>query len=331
MAEARAVILAGDIGGTRTRLGSFDADGERPRLRRFALYPSREVRGLAEVVTRFLAEEATAFSAACFGIAGPVRDGRVETSNLPWRIEGRELAAILGLDAVTLLNDLEANAHALPLLGPDDLVLLSAGEPDPTGTLGLVSAGTGLGEAGLVWDGARHRPFASEGGHADFAPRSRLEIDLLVWLQRQFGHASVERVLSGPGLHNLLRFLVDTGRGEAPAWLEVEMEQGDPAAAIARAALEKRVPVCELALETLVSVYGAEAGNLALKLLATGGVYLGGGIAPRILPALREPRFLAAFHDKGRMRGLLEKIPVAVIRNEQAALLGAARVGLFGR
>ena len=203
--------------------------------------------------------------------------------------------------------------------------MLNAGRPDPHGNAAVISAGTGLGEAGLVWDGRRHRPLATEGGHADFAPTDETQVELYRFLAREFGHVSVERVLSGPGLHNVYRFLRDSGRAPEPAWLADEIGAGDPPAVITRAALAGRSLLCARALDLMVGIYGAEAGNLALKVMATAGVYVGGGIAPRILEKLREPTFMAAFTAKGRFRPLLEAMPIRVILNDQAALLGAAR------
>jgi glucokinase len=241
-------------------------------------------------------------------------------------VDAAGLRDCVGGAPVTLLNDLEANARGVLALEPDDFAVLNAGAADAAGNAALISAGTGLGEAGLFWDGSRHRPFASEGGHADFAPRGPLQMELAAALAARYGHVSFERVLSGPGLHGTYEFLQQRqgGPDELPG-LMAKLGTDDPAAAISHAALEGRSELCRQALEIFVAVYGAEAGNLALKVLATGGVYLGGGIAPKILPALRAPAFLEAFAAKGRMRPLLEAIPVRVVLNDRAALIGAAR------
>jgi len=289
------------------------------------MFPSREFSGLDEIVCKFLSASSERPEKACFGVAGPVRNGRIEASNLPWIIESQKLVAETKLEHLTLINDLEANAWGIPLLGPDDLVLLNPHYADAIGNQAVISAGTGLGEAGMYWDGAKHHIFACEGGHADFAPRNELEVDLFRYLYGLFGHVSYERVVSGPGLVNVYHFLRDTGRGEEPKWLAEQILHSDPAAAISKAALEGKSPLCEHALDLFISVYGAEAGNLALKLLALGGIYLGGGIAPKIVSRLAGPLFMEAFLNKGRMKKLLEGIPVRVITNDKIALLGAAR------
>jgi glucokinase len=320
------MFLAGDIGGTKTRLSFFVADGPRLRQTVQATYSSPAFPGLAAVLREFLTAHALKPERACLGIAGPVRGGRVVTPNLPWEVDAGELTRELGTP-VTLLNDLEANAHGLRALGPDDFAVLNPGQVQERGNAALIAAGTGLGEAGLFWDGSRHRPIPSEGGHADFAPRTPLEAELAAHLAARFGHVSYERVLSGPGLHNAYEFLQQrSGQPDELPELMKAHDTTDPSAAIALAALAGQNRLCRQALELIVSVYGAEAGNLALKFLATDGVYLGGGIAPKILPLLREPAFLQAFTHKGRMQPLLEAIPVRVVLNEQTALLGAAWV-----
>jgi len=319
------VILAGDIGATSSRLALFAV--EDGRLRRLArdTYPSQEHGGLGEVVRRFTDQHRLPVAHACFGVAAPVRSGRAEGVNLPWTMDARELADQLGLPAVGLINDLEANAWGVPAVAPEDLATLNAGAPDAAGNGAIIAAGTGLGEAGMYWDGRRHRPFATEGGHADFAPRDAREAELLLYLGRRFERVSYERVLSGPGLVHCYEFLRDTGRGaERPAVGEA-MQAEDPAAVVTRSALEGSCPLCVEALDLFVGFYGAEAGNLALKLMATGGVWLGGGIAPRIIARLRGPAFMAAFTAKGRLAELMAGIPVRVILDDQTALMGAAR------
>jgi glucokinase len=322
------MILAGDIGGTSTRLALFEALDRRPLAVIEKKYSSREYSGLGEIAAAFVAEQRAKVRRACFGIAGPVQHGRVVTPNLPWVVDANLLARELGLPAVKLINDLEANAYGIAALEAGDFITLNAGAKGAEGNCAVISVGTGLGEAGLYWDGKRHHPFACEGGHADFAPRDELEAELLRYLGARFEHVSYERVLSGPGLRQIYDFLRDTGRGDEPAWLGEAMRQGDPSAAISTAGLEGRCRLCVIALDVFVSFYGAEAGNLALKTMATGGVYAGGGIAPRIIAKLQGPRFMAAFTAKGRMRPLMEAMPVRVIMKETAALLGAARCGL---
>jgi glucokinase len=319
------MILAGDVGGTHTRLAFFDVSNGRPRPVSVSVFPSREYRGLDEIVTKFVGDAHVHPDAACFGVAGPVRSGRVETSNLPWIVESKRLADELSLEKTVLINDLEANAWGIAALDAKDVVLLNPIKGNPVGNQAVIAAGTGLGEAGMYWDGVQYHIFACEGGHADFAPRDEMEIELLGYLAARYGHVSFERVVSGPGLVNIFDFLRDTKRGTEPKWLTEEMVRGDPAAAISHAALEGRCALCEQALEMFVSIYAAEAGNLALKLMATGGVYVGGGIAPKILPKLTGPLFMQSFVRKGRMQPLLESIPVRVIINEETALMGAAR------
>jgi glucokinase len=304
------VILAGDIGGTSTRLALFDDEPTEPAA--FEVYASRAHAGLEEMVRDFLRHHPANVESASFGVAGPVRDGRVETTNLAWPVDGSSLAPALGLGRVSLLNDLEANARGIEALGPDDFEALNDGDPGATGNAAVVSAGTGLGQAGMYWDERRYRVFATEGGHTDFAPQNELEEDLRRFLAAEYRHVSYERVCSGMGLVNIYRFLRERG---APDLDGVE---------ISRRALDESDQTCVRALDAMVSIYGAQAGNVALTLMATGGVYLGGGIAPKILPKLQEGRFMDAFVDKGRFGELLGRIPVRVILNDKTALLGAA-------
>jgi glucokinase len=319
------MILAGDIGGTHSRLGLFREEAGRLEFIEEKIYPSREHAGLAEIVNAFLAETRAKIEHASFGIAGPVLNGIAATPNLPWVIDSAALSQQASIKNVFLINDLEAHASGVDDLAPADLVTLNMGVPVP-GNAALIAAGTGLGEAGLYWDGVRHHAFPCEGGHADFAPRNEFEIALLEYLMKKFGHVSWERVLSGPGLKNIYDFLRDSGSAEEPAWLHDELAQSaDPVATISQHGLAGEAGICERALDIFVELYGAEAGNLALKLMAMGGIYLSGGIAPRILRKLSGPAFLAAFTGKGRLQPLLEKIPVKVITNERVGLIGAAR------
>ncbi|MFM9884349.1 MAG: glucokinase [Burkholderiales bacterium] len=319
------MILAGDIGGTSTRLALFEKSGERLRIAVEKVYPSQQHASLEEIVRKFIVQHPMAITAAAFGIAGPVRDGRVQTPNLAWIVDGKVVAREMGLENVGLINDLEANAWGIAALQDDDFATLNPGVPQAIGNQAVISAGTGLGEAGLYWDGKQHRPFACEGGHCDFAPRNAAEMRVLVFLLAEFDRVSYERLLSGPGLHNIFRALrsetVRTGRDA----LDETFAVGDPAAAISRAALANSHPVAVQALEMFVSLYGAEAGNVALKMMATGGVFIGGGIAPRIIEKMRGPSFIDAFLAKGRMRPLLEAMPVKVILNDKTALMGAGR------
>ncbi|HWB11341.1 MAG TPA: glucokinase [Pirellulales bacterium] len=329
------MILAGDVGGTHTRIGFFSVEGNGRSLRVDSrveeTFRSGEHASLDELAAAFADKHRLRPAIACFGIAGPVQHGRAQATNLAWQVDAAQLAATLQVEKAILINDLEANAYGVAVLDESELAVLHAGSPDAEGNAAVISAGTGLGEAGMFWDGERHQPFACEGGHADFAPRNALEEELLAFLLAEFGHASWERVLSGPGLHNLYRFLAQLRPGRASADVARQIEHGDAAAVISRAAQTDACPVCVEALRLFVSLYGAEAGNLALKLMATGGVYLGGGIAPKNLPAFRGGDFLTAFSAKGRMRPMLEEIPLRVILSENAALLGAARCAALHR
>jgi glucokinase len=319
------VILAGDIGATNSRLAFFEGTPDQLRSSDIEIFSSPQFAGLGDMVRKFLEMHKQPVEAACFGLPGAVVNGRVETTNLPWVADSRKISGELGIEHVLLLNDLYANAHGIALLTESDLVVLNPGV-QASGNRALLSAGTGLGEAGLFADpqGAYH-PFPSEGGHSDFAPRNDLEMELLRYLLGRFEHVSYERVLSGPGLHNLYQFLRDTGRGEVPTWLADQIAQGDPPAIISKSALEGTSEICVQALDIFVSVYGAEAGNLALKMFASGGVYVGGGIAPKIIRKLSSTLFMKSFSAKGRASGLLKEIPVRVITNDKTALLGAGR------
>jgi len=327
------MLLAGDIGGTKTNLAVFSPEtGPRAPLAE-ATFPSADYPSLETIVREFLSQTDLKVERASFGVAGPVVAGRATTTNLDWMLDERQLQEALNLSSVRLLNDLDAIAHAVPLLEPADLHTLNQGQPTPGGTIAVVAPGTGLGEAFLTWDGSRYRTHASEGGHADFAPTNRFEIELLRYLQERLGfeHVSYERVCSGRGLPNIYAYLKDSGTACEPAWLAERLAAAhDPTPLIVNAALDGERPceLCVATLDTFVSILGAEAGNLALKVMATGGVYLGGGIPPRILPALEQGRFMEAFRRKGRFSDLLARVPVHVILNPKVALLGAACHGL---
>jgi len=319
------MILAGDVGGTKTRLALFEPDGGgRLRPREERTYPSREHRDLQEIVARFQHDVPAPIERAAFGVAGPVRDGVSVTTNLPWVVEAKSLAALLRIPSCGLLNDLESTAWGLGELGDADTVTLQPGAGGvAAGNSAIIAAGTGLGEAGLFWNGRRHVPFATEGGHADFGPRSTIEDELLRHLRARYGRVSWERVVSGPGLVEIHDFLA--GR-PAPSGETVEADFGeDRAAAISHAALSGTSRLASQALDLFVSLYGAEAGNLALKTLSSAGLFVGGGIAPRIIERIRAGGFMEAFLDKGRMRPLLEAMPVRVVLNDRTALFGAAR------
>jgi len=321
------MILAGDIGGTNARLAYFQAQNGHLHLISERVFPSRAHNEFGEIVRRFLDDSGTRPEVACFGIAGPVRNGRVETSNLPWVIEQSKLAKQIQLPATLLINDLEASAWGIGGLSSTDLVPLNRISGSATGNQAVIAPGTGLGQAGLFWDGTRHHVFACEGGHCDFAPQGDLQIELLRFLQTRFGHVSYERILSGPGLVNVYEFLRDGCHEKGSPEVSAMIEKDDAAAVISRAALAGSCPLSAKALDIWIAVYGAEASNLALKVMATGGLFLTGGISPKILAKLHGPTFMRAFLDKGRLRPLVESIPVQVVTNTNAGLLGAARCG----
>ncbi len=317
-------VLAGDIGGTKTRLAVFDIQGTHLETLTECSYSSVDYSGLENIVGDFLGGTRTDCRQACFGIAGPVQHGRARATNLPWVVEEQALAARFGFERVALINDLEATAWGIGALREPDFYPLNAGRSDAAGNACIISAGTGLGEAGLYWDGQRHWPFACEGGHANFSPSNDLEIALLEHLRERYGSVSWERVVTGRGLANVHGFLRIHRGVPAPSWLQEELAQGDSAAAISRAALGNRDSLCAEALDLFIRLYGVEAGNHALKIMATGGVYLGGGIAPKNLERFKGPLFMQGFLDKGRMRPLLEAMPVKIILNDRAALYGPA-------
>ncbi|HET7624597.1 MAG TPA: glucokinase [Verrucomicrobiae bacterium] len=317
------MILAGDIGGTKVNLALYEAGGRGLECRVIETYPSRDYSSLREIVKLFLEAHSAKVDCACFGIAGPVRNGRAQPTNLSWIADVRELITLLNLEKVWLINDLEANAYGIQELAPDKLVELNRGS-GINGNLAIISAGTGLGEAGLLWDGRRHLVIPSEGGHSDFGPRTDLDVELLGYFRARFGQVSWEHVLSGAGSFHIYQFLRDSGRGTEPAWLAEEMKQNDPAAVITKAALENKCGLCVQALDLFTRYYGAEAANLALKMFAIGGVYVGGGIAPKIIEKIKDGTFMKAFIGEGRMKDLLATIPVRVILDDKTALIGAA-------
>ncbi len=323
------MIVAGDIGGTHTRVGAFSGGPALPKLDRWAEFKSKNYPSMEAIVEEFLGSSGDTPNAFCFGVAGPVVDGTAHPTNLPWQLVSADMAQTLGAPVI-LINDLEANAYGVATLGAEDLTTLQEGAARERGNAAVISAGTGLGEAGLFWDGANYRPFPSEGGHCSFSPTTEEEMELLTFLRKKFqDHVSWERVLSGPGLYNIYQFYRDTGRASEEKWLADQVLAGDPAAVIADCAEHGRSELCGKALNLFVSLYGSEAANLALKLLSVAGVYLGGGIAPRLVGKLKEGPFLDAFLAKGRMRSVLENMPVHVITNEKTALQGAARRGML--
>jgi len=319
------IVLAGDIGGTNARLALVELDAVAAHIVRDAKYASRDFAGLAPVVRQFLREGGPAPERACYGIAGPVIDQRCKASNLPWIVDARAMAHETGIVDTRLINDFHAVGHGVQRLGTEDFVTLQGHEPDPTGPIALIGAGTGLGHGFLIHDGARYRVFGSEGGHVAFAAHDMLEWGLAESLRLQFGHVSYERVLSGAGLAHIYQYLAEfTPESEL---VHEEMEHEDPAAVVSRHALAGSDPMCVKALDIFVSVYGRQAGHLAITVLATGGVYVAGGIAPRIVAKLQDGTFMKSFCDQGRMASVAERMPVHVITHPSVGLLGAAAAG----
>lgn len=320
----RNLVLAGDIGGTKTSLALFSINDDKLRMETEHNFPSKKYSGLVPILDEFSVRNNKSIDAACFGVAGPVVDGHVKTTNLPWVIDSQVLRQALRVDTVYLLNDLEAAAYGVFTLDNEEFYTLNEGTMHSTGNKALIAAGTGLGQAILYDDGRHFHALPSEGGHADFAPRTELEIDLLRYLLARFGHVSYERVLSGPGLFNIYRFLKESrGMAEPPLLAERFAAGDDPAAVISTAALAKEAEICCTALDLFVSIYGAEAGNMALRFKSVRGLYVGGGIAPKILDKLKDGTFMRSFIDKGRYTELLAAMPVQVVLNPQAGLRGA--------
>lgn len=327
------MLLAGDIGGTKTVLAVFSTEAGPHTPLVEATFPSGRYRQLEAIVREFLAQHSLQVDRACFGVAGPVVAGSAQITNLPWVMDEASLKQTFGWRSAKLLNDLESIAYAVPILEPGDIHTLNAGQAVPHGNIAVIAPGTGLGEAFLTWEGTRYRAHASEGGHASFAPATDLEIGLLIYLHERLegGHVSFERVCSGLGIPNIYKYLKESRHAEEPAWLAEQLAHAsDATPVIVNSALGK-TEQCDLTVATLttfVGILAGETGNLALKVLATGGVYLGGGIPPRIIPSLEDPEFLEIFRDKGRFHGMLANMPMHVILNHKAALLGAAAYGL---
>jgi glucokinase len=319
------MFLAGDIGGTKTNLAVYAYHDGVLEAQRTASFASQDYATLTEIILAFLGA-GSAIRHACFGVAGPVKDRRVQVTNLPWVVDAAALQMQLGFQQVSLLNDLEANAYGIATLRPDELVSINPGADQmQVGNRALIAAGTGLGEAGLMWDGVAHRPFSSEGGHASFAPTDAIGDELLSFLRKDHGHVSWERVLSGKlGMANLYRFFRQRSGTPEPGWLTEQLRAGDLGAVVSVAGLAGTDPVCVETVDCFTRNYGAEAGNLALKMLALGGIYVGGGIAPKMLVKMQSAIFLDAFTNKGRLSPLLRSTPVYVIMNDKTALQGAA-------
>jgi glucokinase len=322
------MILAGDVGGTKVHLALYNFENGRLQSVRDQKFSAHDFASLDDVVKKFCVggdDKLEDIVAACFGCPGPVRDGRLKLTNLPWVLDTRDLVQSLGIPHISLINDLEANGYGIPELAPEAIFTLHNGNPDASGHAGLIAAGTGLGEALLIWEGKAHRPIPSEGGHCDFAARTQREVGLLEYLHALLnGRVSWERVVSGIGIKNIYTFLRDVEKISEPGWLHDRMMAEDPNVVISQCAEDGSSSLCFETMKMFTGAYGAESGNIALKVLATGGMYLGGGIAPKILKTLRNGTFMQAFLDKGRLSPLLESIPVRVILDDTCALLWAA-------
>jgi len=318
------IVLAGDVGGTNARLATVDVEGRTATIRHEARFPSHDFPGLAALVQRYLSDGGDRPERACFGIAGPVFGEEVTATNLPWTINARAVATAIGIPRTGLINDFVAVGHGIAMLGPGQLATIHPGQPVAQGPIATIGAGTGLGEGLLFWEGDHYRVYPSEGGHGDFAPRGPAQAGLADELRRQFGHVSRERVISGPGLVSAYRYLASQRDPTEQPAVRAEMDAGDPGAVITKHGLAGTDPLCAKALDLFIDAFGAEAGNLALTAVAIGGVYLAGGIAPRIVERLRSGLFLAAFRDKGRMSGLVSQIPIHVIMEPDVGILGAA-------
>jgi glucokinase len=328
MPDPCSLVLAGDLGGTNFRVGIFKEEPDHGITRlHFAKFRSADHHSLVEMVRLFLGGITLKhpIQAACFGVPGPNVAGVIVASNLGWKVDTQTLPRLLGIQKVAVLNDLESTAYGLSALHQTDLATLQAGSGSNAGNQCVIAPGTGLGEAGLFWDGNRHHPWACEGGHADFAPTDDLQRELLDYLRRDYGRVSFERIVSGMGITNIYRFLRDSGHCVENPVVAREMVEQDPAAVIDIHAADGSCALCRSTMDLFVQSLGAEAANMALKTMATGGVFLAGGIPPKILPLLRRPLFLESFLNKGRLRSVLETMPLHVVLNDETALLGSAR------
>jgi glucokinase len=324
--QAPIQLLAADIGGTKTNIALCRADSEGVTLLEQKRYVSKDHPSLTDIVHDF--SRGALPGRLCAAVAGPVVDGRSKLTNLPWVLDSAAMSKDLQIP-VSFINDLEATAYGLAGLGPDELATLQVGDPASKGNLAIIAPGTGLGEAGLFWDGARYHPFATEGGHTDFAPRTAKDVELFYALQQMFGHVSWERVVSGMGIKNIFHCLSSKRREPIPEWLSERMKAEDPAAVISQAALKHEDLICAETMELFVRYFATEASCLVLKLMATGGLFLAGGIPPKILPLLQTDNWTKNFDNNGRMHELSDKVPVRVVLNDKMALMGAAYYGAY--
>jgi glucokinase len=319
-------VLAGDVGGTKTNMALYRLEKGEATILNQKRYPSKDFKSLDEVVHDFIGDKRP--DHFCAAVAGPVLHGKSKLTNLSWTLDSEAMSASLGC-AVAFINDLEATAYGLAGLKENERALIAPGEPGAQGNIAILAPGTGLGEAGLFWDGKAYHPFATEGGHSDFGPRTDLDIEVFKWLRQQFGHVSWERVVSGTGIKNLYKFFTEAKNAPVPDWLKKRMETEDLAAVISGAALKKEDPLCAEVMDLFVRYLATEASCLIMKLMATGGLYLGGGIPPKILPLIQNENWEKNFDNNGRMHELADKVPVYAILNDKMALLGAAYYAAF--
>ncbi|MFC1838414.1 glucokinase [Thermodesulfobacteriota bacterium] len=327
MLNNKDIILAGDIGGTKTSIGIFSMGKKRPSLKYKVSYPSADYNNLEDIIDKFLAGSRIKPVQACFGVAGPVKNGNCKTTNLPWNISEKKIQKYFKLKKTVLINDLRAMACSVPFLTGSEVSRLNSIRSPGNGNISLIAPGTGLGVALLIYNNGEYLPVSSEGGHVDFAPNNDLESGLLRYLGKKYDHVSIERILSGEGLYSIFNYLISIGAYKSPKWLLKKIEEGDPAKVINEAAGTRRQKLCLKTIDIFISILGAAAGNLTLTGMTTGGVYLGGGIPPNLLWRLKKGIFMKSFTEKGRFKSILDRIPVKVILNDNAALLGAAIAG----
>jgi len=324
--QQRISILAADIGGTKTNVARYEANANGLTITREQRYVSADYPSLTDIIHDFGGNDLPDRIAAA--IAGPVIEGKSKLTNLPWILDSKAMSQDLKVP-VCFINDLEATAYGLAGLREEERITLATGDPKAKGNVAILAPGTGLGEAGLYWDGEHYHPFATEGGHSDFAPRTTLDVELFYHLQKQFGHVSWERVVSGMGIKNIFHFLVESRKEQIPEWLAERLKDNDPAAVISQSALRHEDLVCAETMELFVRYMATEAASLVLKLMATGGLYLAGGIPPKILPLLQTDSWSKNFDNNGRMHELSDRIPVHVVLNDKMALQGAAYYGAY--
>jgi glucokinase len=322
--EKSCMVLAGDVGATKTNLALMRAEGDHQAIYKEAQYKSQQYKSFNEMADHFL-DDLPLPESVCIGVAGPVMNNKAKLTNLLWEIDGNEIAGQMGVEKVELLNDLEATAYGLVMLKQKDIKVIHAGAHAAVGNAALIAHGTGLGEAGLFWDGNYYHPFATEGGHTDFAARTDFDFELFTYLQKKFDHVSWERVVSGPGIASIYQFLRDVKNSEEPGWLKDKFNNGDMAAVISQQAAQSEI--CKETMQHFIRYLAAESANLVLKFKATGGLYIGGGIAPQIVSLLNNHSFVASFCNSGRLNYLLEMVPIKIILNPKTALLGAAYYG----